>query len=187
MSAEARRRGESSVVEGAEGPHRTSEHDRPVRRSVGAASIRVVYLGLYSLVSTVIGGRRGRAALARTGRIAVDKALGPEADPEMTADVTAVGAQMPTVIGLVATLPALLLYPLYEVPAVLTAVLPFMMTCTALSLTQAVRHMAAAHDRSRWQAAGRPPHWRPSALARPSGIDIVAWLALAALLIWGTG
>ena len=84
------------------------------------------------------------------------------------------------------TIPILLLYPLYEVPVVLTVVLAYMMICTALAATQTARHLAAVHDRSRWQKAGRPPEWRSSALARPSDIDIVVWLVLAVFLIWAT-
>lgn len=185
MSAKARRHDESGTAESGRS-HPASRHGGPLRRSLTATCIWAVYLGLFSLAWTFLGVRKKLMAADHPVRLSIDETLRGDADPEATADFTAVGAQMPTVIGLVVALPALLLYPLYEVPAVLTAVLPFMMTCTALSLTQAVRHMAAVRDRSRWQAAGRPPDWRSSVLARPSGIDIIAWLALAALLIWGT-
>lgn len=147
--------------------------------------IRVVYLGLFSLVWVLLGVQ-GRTVGENPMRLAVDETLRGGGGPEMTADFTCVGAFGPTVVGLAVAIPVLLLYPLYEVPVVLTAVLAYMMTCTALAATQTARHMAAVRDRSRWQKAGRPPEWKSSALARPSDIDIVAWLVLAAFLIWAT-
>lgn len=160
--------------------------DKPVRRSLGATLIRALYLSFFWVVRTMLGGRQGRAGLERPARLAVEEALSPGACPDMTADVTGVGALMPTAVGLVITIPVLLLSPIFQIDAVLTAVLAYMMTCTALALTQTARHLAAVRDRNRWQAAGRPPEWRSSALARPSGIDIVVWLVFAAFLIWVT-
>ncbi|MEP7764315.1 hypothetical protein [Sanguibacter sp. 25GB23B1] len=148
--------------------------------------IRALYLGFFSLGGKLLGRQQDLATVAHSMRLAVDEALNPGANPEMTVDVTKVGALMPTAVGLVITIPVLLLYPLYEVPAVLTVVLAYMMTCTALAATQTARHLAAVHDRNRWQKAGRPPEWKASALGRPSGIDIPVWLVLAAFLIWAT-
>jgi hypothetical protein len=150
---------------------------------LGATLIRALYLGIFSLGGRLLSGPQGRVALEQAMRLAVDEALKPGARPEMTVDVTKAGALAPTAIGLVITLPTLLLYPLYEVPVVLTAVMVYMMTCTALAATQTVRHLAAVRDQTRWQKAGRPPEWKNSFLARPSGIDIPVWLALTAFLI----
>ena len=160
--------------------------DKPARRLFGATLIRAVYLGLFSLGGKLLGRQQDPATLAYSMRLAVDEALSPGANPEMTVDVTKVGALGPTAVGLVITIPVLLLSSLFQVDAVVTAILAYMMTCTALAATQTARYLAAVRDRSRWQKAGRPQDWKASALARPSGIDIIVWLVLAAFLICAT-
>lgn len=161
--------------------------DQPTGRSIGGACIRAVYLGIFSLGWVLLGVRRGNVAETDKLRLSIDETLRGGGDPEITAHFTAVGAQMPTVVGLVISLPTLLLYPLYEAPAVLTLVLIFMMSCTAFALTQTFRHMVAVRDRTRWRSAGRPQDWKSSTLAHPSGVDIIIWFVLTALLAWAVG
>ncbi|WP_298325384.1 hypothetical protein [Haloactinopolyspora sp.] len=50
--------------------------------------------------------------------------------------------------------------------------------------SQLVRYAFASRDLKRWQRAGRPADWEPSAVAQPKNIDIFWWFVIAAISSW---